>query len=461
MEVKSIEKREKSTAAITVEVSPEEFEKAIDEVYKKNKNSITIPGFRKGKAPRRIIERMYGDAIFYEEAINNIIPDAYSFAVKEKELKVAAYPSVEDADVSDDKTLTLKIVASLYPEVELGQYKGIEAPRKEVKVDPEEVDIRIEALRNRNSRIVTCEREAKFGDIVVIDYEGFVDGVAFEGGKGENHSLEIGSNSFIPGFESQCIGLKAGEEKDINVTFPEIYHAEHLQGKQAVFKIKVHEVKEKLLPELDDEFVKDVSEYDTLEELKKSIYDEISQSKSEAVKNDFLDKILAQVVENAKVELPDAMIDERTQQMIQDYAGRLRNQGMDLNSYLDLFQMDPAHFESTTRNTAEKQLKSELALRKIAEIENLQVTEEDKQEEYERLAKAYGVDAESIKTFFDEEVFNDSMLLTKAADFLIENAVALPEPEEEAEEAEDIVEEKSEDKAAEADNTENSEKTEE
>jgi trigger factor len=404
---------------------------------------------------------MYGDAIFYEEAINNIIPDAYSFAVKEKELKVAAYPSVEDADVSDDKTLTLKIVASLYPEVELGQYKGIEAPRKEVKVDPEEVDIRIEALRNRNSRIVTCEREAKFGDIVVIDYEGFVDGVAFEGGKGENHSLEIGSNSFIPGFESQCIGLKAGEEKDINVTFPEIYHAEHLQGKQAVFKIKVHEVKEKLLPELDDEFVKDVSEYDTLEELKKSIYDEISQSKSEAVKNDFLDKILAQVVENAKVELPDAMIDERTQQMIQDYAGRLRNQGMDLNSYLDLFQMDPAHFESTTRNTAEKQLKSELALRKIAEIENLQVTEEDKQEEYERLAKAYGVDAESIKTFFDEEVFNDSMLLTKAADFLIENAVALPEPEEEAEEAEDIVEEKSEDKAAEADNTENSEKTEE
>ena len=353
MEVKSIEKREKSTAAITVEVSPEEFEKAIDEVYKKNKNSITIPGFRKGKAPRRIIERMYGDAIFYEEAINNIIPDAYSFAVKEKELKVAAYPSVEDADVSDDKTLTLKIVASLYPEVELGQYKGIEAPRKEVKVDPEEVDIRIEALRNRNSRIVTCEREAKFGDIVVIDYEGFVDGVAFEGGKGENHSLEIGSNSFIPGFESQCIGLKAGEEKDINVTFPEIYHAEHLQGKQAVFKIKVHEVKEKLLPELDDEFVKDVSEYDTLEELKKSIYDEISQSKSEAVKNDFLDKILAQVVENAKVELPDAMIDERTQQMIQDYAGRLRNQGMDLNSYLDLFQMDPAHFESTTRNTAE------------------------------------------------------------------------------------------------------------
>jgi trigger factor len=437
MEVKSIEKREKSTAAITVEVSPEEFEKAIDEVYKKNKNSITIPGFRKGKAPRRIIERMYGDAIFYEEAINNIIPDAYSFA------------------------LTLKIVASLYPEVELGQYKGIEAPRKEVKVDPEEVDIRIEALRNRNSRIVTCEREAKFGDIVVIDYEGFVDGVAFEGGKGENHSLEIGSNSFIPGFESQCIGLKAGEEKDINVTFPEIYHAEHLQGKQAVFKIKVHEVKEKLLPELDDEFVKDVSEYDTLEELKKSIYDEISQSKSEAVKNDFLDKILAQVVENAKVELPDAMIDERTQQMIQDYAGRLRNQGMDLNSYLDLFQMDPAHFESTTRNTAEKQLKSELALRKIAEIENLQVTEEDKQEEYERLAKAYGVDAESIKTFFDEEVFNDSMLLTKAADFLIENAVALPEPEEEAEEAEDIVEEKSEDKAAEADNTENSEKTEE
>lgn len=459
MEVKSIEKREKSTAAITIEVSREEFDKAVNEVYKKNKNSITIPGFRRGKAPRKIIESMYGEAVFYQEAINDIIPEAYSFAVKEKELKVTAYPSVEDADIGEDKTLTLKIIASLYPEVELGEYKGIEAPKKEVEVDPREVDARIESLRNRNSRLVTCDRESKFGDTVVIDYEGFIDGVAFEGGKGENHSLELGSNSFIPGFESQCTGLKAGEEKEISVTFPENYHAEHVKGKQAVFKIKVHEVKEKILPELDDEFAKDVSEYDTLEELKKSIYDEISQSKSEAVRNDFLDKLLAKVVEDMKVELPDAMIEERTEKMIRDYATRLKNQGMDLDMYLDLFKMDRAHFENTTRQTAEKQLKSELALRKIAEIENIQVTEEDKQEEYERLAKYYGVDAESIKTFFDEEVFNDSMLLTKAADFIIDNAVALPEPEEEK--AEDAGEEKPGENVAEAEKPEAGEKTEE
>jgi trigger factor len=431
MEVKNVEKREKNTAAITIEVSREEFDKALNEAYKKNRNSIMVPGFRKGKAPRKIVEGMYGESVFYEEAMNSIIPDAYFYAIKEKELKVVANPSVENADVTDDKGLNLTIIAVLYPEITLAAYKGIEAVRKEVRVDPYEIDAEIEALRNRNSSMVTADRPAKFGDIVVIDYEGFLDGVPLEGGKGEQHSLEIGSNSFIPGFETQCIGAAAGEEREINVTFPENYNAEELKGKAAVFKIKVHEVKEKLLPELDDEFAKDVSEFDTLAEYRQSIQDSIQKRKSDAVRNDFLEALLNQIVETMTVELPDAMVDERTNKMVQDYAQRLSNQGMNLEMYLELFKIDRATFENSTRISAEKQLKSELALMKIAELEDIKVTQEDKDAEYEKLAKMYGVDAESVKTFFDEEVLAESVLMTKTADFVIEHAVALPEPEEE------------------------------
>jgi trigger factor len=442
MEVKSVEKREKSTAAITIGISREEFDKALNEAYKKNKNSIMVPGFRKGKAPRKIIEGMYGESIFYEEAINGIIPDAFLYAIKEKELKVVAYPTIENADVTDDKCLNLIIVAPLYPEVELAQYKGVEAVRKEIKVEPYEVDAEIEVLRNRNSSLVTADREAKFGDVVIIDYEGFIDGVPFEGGKGENQSLEIGSNSFIPGFETQCIGAKAGEERDINVTFPENYGNEELKGKAAVFKIKVHEVREKILPELDDEFAKDVSEFDTLEEYRQSIQNNIMNRKTEAVRNEFLEALLEKIVDGMTAELPDAMIEERTERIIKDYAQRLSGQGMNLDMYLEMFKIDRETFENSTRITAEKQLKNELALLKVAELEGIEVTQEDKDAEYEKLAKTYGVDAESVKTFFDEEAFTESVLITKTADFIIEHAVPLPEPakeektEPEAEQAE-------------------------
>jgi trigger factor len=397
---------------------------------------------------------MYGESIFYEEAINDIIPDAYVFAIKEKELKVVAQPMIENADVTDDKSLSLVIVAALYPEVTLGEYKGIEAVRNEIIVDAYEVDAEIEALRNRNSSLVTCDREAKYGDIVVIDYEGFLDGVPFEGGKGEKHSLEIGSNSFIPGFETQCIGAKADEEREINVVFPENYNAEELRGKAAVFKIKVHEVREKLLPELDDEFAKDVSEYDTLEEYRQSIHDNILNRKTEAVKNDFLDAVLSKIVDNMTVELPDAMVGERTERMISDYAQRLSNQGMSLDMYLELFKIEPATFENSTRITAERQLKSELALMKISELEGIEVTQEDKEAEYEKLAKTYGVDAESVKTFFDEEVLAESILMNKTADFVIENAVPMPEPEEEAPEQEPSGEGNSEPETDEAETNE-------
>lgn len=431
MEVKNLEKRENSAVAVTVTVSPEEFEKALTAAYKKNKNSIYIPGFRKGKAPRTIIEKMYGEGVFYDDAINELAPEAYYFAVKEKELKVVAAPSLENANVTDDKALELTIITVVYPEVTLGQYKGLEAVRKEVKVEDYEINAEIDTLRNRNSSIETVEREAKFGDTVVIDYEGFNEGVAFDGGKGEGYSLEIGSNTFIPGFEVQLIGAKAGDDVEVNVTFPTEYHSAELAGKPAVFKVKVHEVKEKILPELDDEFAKDVSEFDTLEEYKKSIYDKLYEKKSKESRDAFLDLLLAQIEENMQADINDAMIDERVDRVVEDYAQRIESQGMPFEQYLKMFGMTLEQFKAQSRPGAEKQIKSELALSKIAELENITVTDEDKDKEYQKMADMYHVELESVKEFFDAEVLTDSILMTKAADFVIENAVALPETKEE------------------------------
>ena len=431
MEVKSIEKKEKNSADITVSVSPEEFEAALVKVFNKNKKSIQIPGFRKGKAPRKIVEAMYGESVFHEDAINEVAPDAYFFAIKEKELKVVANPSIEDAKVEDDKSLTLRFNAILYPEVELGEYKGLKAVRKEAKVDPAEIDMEIDQLRNRNATVQTAERPAKFGDTVVIDYEGFIDGVPFEGGKGEKHSLEIGSNSFIPGFEIQLIGASAGDDTEVNVTFPEDYHAEELKGKPAVFKCHVHEVKEKILPEADDEFAKDVSEFDTLEDFRKNIEARLLKQKEDRTRDEFLDLLLAQVVDGMKVDLNDAMVDQRAQQMVQDMAQRVTNQGLSFDTYLGWMGTNLADFTKSQRANAEKTIRQELALSKIAELEGITVEEADREAQLQKLADQYGVDVDSIKTFMDTEMMEDGILYTKAADFLIANAVALPAPAEE------------------------------
>ena len=431
MEVKSIEKKEKNSADITVSVSPEEFEAALVKVFNKNKKSIQIPGFRKGKAPRKIVEAMYGESVFHEDAINEVAPDAYFFAIKEKELKVVANPSIEDAKVEDDKSLTLRFNAILYPEVELGEYKGLKAVRKEAKVDPAEIDMEIDQLRNRNATVQTAERPAKFGDTVVIDYEGFIDGVPFEGGKGEKHSLEIGSNSFIPGFEIQLIGASAGDDTEVNVTFPEDYLAEELKGKPAVFKCHVHEVKEKILPEADDEFAKDVSEFDTLEDFRKNIEARLLKQKEDRTRDEFLDLLLAQVVDGMKVDLNDAMVDQRAQQMVQDMAQRVTNQGLSFDTYLGWMGTNLADFTKSQRANAEKTIRQELALSKIAELEGITVEEADREAQLQKLADQYGVDVDSIKTFMDTEMMEDGILYTKAADFLIANAVALPAPAEE------------------------------
>ena len=448
MEVTNVEKREKSIAAVTVVVSPEEFDEAVNSVYKKNRGSIMVPGFRKGKAPRKIIEGMYGKGVFHEDAINEIAPQAYAQAVKEKELKVVASPSLEAADVGEDNSLTLVIDCVLYPEITLKKYKGLEAVRKGAKVEDYQIDAEIERLRQRNASLVTTENEAKYGDTVVIDYEGFVDGVPFEGGKGENHSLEIGSNSFIPGFEVQCIGAKAGSDIEVNVTFPEEYHAKELAGKPAVFKVHVHEVKEKILPELDDEFAKDVSEFDTLEEYKANIRKTLEENAENSSRDEFLDKILEQITAEMEGEIPEAYIDERTQEQIEQFAQRLQQQGIGLDMYIKMFNIPREEFVANMRKTAEKQLREELVLTKIADLENIRVAEEDKDAEYEKLAKQYGVELDSVKTFFDVDLFESSLRVMKAANFLVDNSVALPEPEEKPEEkAEEKTEEKAEDKA--------------
>ena len=428
MEVKNVEKKEKNSALITVSVSPEEFEAAVVKVFNRNRKNIQIPGFRKGKAPRKIVEAMYGEGVFHEEAINDLAPEAYYFAVKEKELKVVASPSIENAKVEEDKSLTLEINAVLYPEVELGEYKGLSAVRKEAKVDPAEVDMEIDQLRNRNATIQTAERPAKFGDTVVLDYEGFIDGVPFEGGKDEKHSLEIGSNSFIPGFEIQLIGVSAGEDTEVNVTFPEDYHAEELKGKPAVFKCHVHEVKEKLLPEADDEFAKDVSEFDTMAEYRKSIEEKLLKQKENQTRDAFLDLLLTQVTDGMKVDLNDAMVNERAQQMVQDMAQRIQNQGISFEQYLSWMGTNAEDFTKMQLQNAEKTIRQELALAKIAQLEGLTVTDEDKEAELKKAADQYGVDVDTVKNFMDTEMFTDGILYNKAADFLIANATALPEP---------------------------------
>ncbi|MGI5985318.1 MAG: trigger factor, partial [Oscillospiraceae bacterium] len=315
MIVKNVEKKESNNISFQVEVDKSEFEDAVNSAYLKNKKKITVPGFRKGKAPRMVIEGMYGANVFYDDAIEEISPKAFEYAVKEENLKTVGRPNITDADVNDDKALTLSFETALYPEVTLGQYKGIEAPRQEINITDADVDAYIEEIRKRNGRQVTVDRAAKLGDIAVIDYDGYLDGEQFDGGKAEGTRLELGSGQFVPGFEEQVVGMKAGEEKDIDITFPENYH-EGLAGKAVVFKVKVHEVIETELPAVDDEFAKDVSEFDNLPEYKKAIMEQLIASRTQVVDEDFGYNVMQKAVENMTCDVPEAMIEERMSVMI-------------------------------------------------------------------------------------------------------------------------------------------------
>ncbi len=422
MNVKNAEKKEKNVVEVVVEFDAAEFDAAINDAYRKNKNSIAIPGFRKGKAPRKIIENMYGASIFYEDALGELYPKGYSYAVEQENLRTVGQPSVKDMNVGDDKTVSVTYAISLYPEVTMGEYKGVSAVKPSTRVNASEVDKEIESVRQRNARIQPAERAAKKDDIANIDFEGFLDGTPFDGGKGEGQDLTLGSGMFVPGFEEQVIGMKAGEEKDINVTFPEDYTPE-LAGKAVVFKVKVNEVKEKLLPELDDEFAKDVSEFDTFDEYRASVKEKLSENKKNQAKTDFQKAVMDKVIDGMQCEVPDAMVDEQIDSTIQQHDYNLAAQGLSFAQYLKMMGMEMSTFRASMRDSAEKQIKMDLALEKISELENITPSDEDIEAEYKKIAESYDMDVEEIKKGISVESVSAELKREKAAALVYDSAV--------------------------------------
>lgn len=433
MNVKSCENQEKSTVALTVEVSADEFEAAIVKAYQKMRKKINVAGFRPGKAPRKIIEGMYGAEVFYDEAVNIAMPDAYEAAVSEKELRVVGYPQVElEGEIGKDG-FTFKAVVPVYPEVKLGEYKGLKAPKAAAKATAEDVDARLKELADRNTRLVSVDRAVQNGDTAVIDFEGFMDGVPFDGGKGENHPLEIGSGSFVPGFEEQLIGMITGEEKDIDVTFPEDYHAE-LAGKAVVFKVKVNEIKEKDVPAMDDEFAKDVSEFDTLDELKADIEKKIVEEHEKAAQQAFEDSLMQQVAENITAEVPDAMVETQARRFLDNFKTQIAQQGIPFDQYLQMTGMDEAKILEDAKEPALRQVRLDLALAAIIKEEKIEATDEDVEAEYKKLAEKYGMDVDNVKKYLSADQMKDQFCTDKAIAVVTGSAIATePEEIEEAE----------------------------
>ena len=441
MTVKSCEKLEKSRVSLTIEASAEEFEAAVNKAYLKMRGKINVPGFRVGKAPRKIIEKMYGEEVFYEEAVNIILPDAYEDAVKEQKLDVVGYPEVELESCTKDGVV-FKCTVAVYPEVKLGQYKGLEAPKAEVKVAAADVNARLKEMADRNSRLVSVERAVKKGDTADIDFEGFDNGVAFDGGKGENFDLEIGSGSFVPGFEEQLIGMKAGEEKDIDITFPENY-APELAGKPVVFHVKVNEVKVKEVPAVDDEFAKDVSEFDTLKELKADIKKKMTAERTEAAQRAFEDVLMAKVAEGVEAEIPHEMVELQAERMMEQFKQQLAAQGIPFDQYLQMTGTTEADFRKQADGPAAEQVKMDLAVEAIVKAEGLEATDEDVENELKNVAEKYGMDLETVKKYLRPEDVKEQVIREKAVKVVADSAVAVAPAEEKAElEAEGEVVEK-------------------
>lgn len=399
------------------------FDAEIEKVYRKNAPKMNIPGFRRGKAPRHIIEKMYGSAVFYDEALDNLLPEAYEKALGETKLDAVSRPELDIVSI-DDNGVCLKAAVWVRPEVEISEYKGLSVDREAVNVAEEDILKEIDLTRERNARMLTVEdRAAADGDTAVIDFEGFVDGVAFEGGKGENYSLRLGSGSFIPGFEDQVIGHKPGEEFDINVTFPEEYGAENLAGKAAVFKIKLHEIKVKELPELDDEFVKDVSEFNTVDEYKEDVKKHLTERREAQEDNKVENALIKALLENTTVDIPQCMIDNEIDGYVRDYEYRLRSQGGNLDMYFKYTGMTMEQLRENFKADAEKQVKTRLALGKVAKAEKLKALKKDLDAEYKKIASGYNVDVETVKTSIPAESISEDIVLRKAVDFIKENAV--------------------------------------
>lgn len=447
MTVKSCEKLEKSRVALTIETSAEEFEAAVNKAYLKMRGKINVPGFRVGKAPRKIIEKMYGAEVFYEEAVNIILPDAYEAAVKEQELEVVGYPQVELESCTKDGVV-FKCTVAVYPEVKLGQYKGLEAPKAEVKVVAADVNARLKEMADRNSRLVSVERAVKKGDTADIDFEGFDNGVAFDGGKGENFDLEIGSGSFVPGFEDQLIGMKAGEEKDIDITFPENYTPE-LAGKPVVFHVKVNEVKEKQVPAIDNEFAKDVSEFDTLKDLKADIKKKLTAERTESAQRAFEDVLMAKVAEGIEADIPEEMVELQAERMMEQFKQQLASQGIPFDQYLKMTNTAEADFRKQAQGPAADQVKMDLAVEAIIKAEGLEASDEDVENEMKSVAEKYGMDLDTVKKYLRPEDVKEQVIREKVVKLVADSAVAVAPAEEKAElEAEgEVVEKKAAKKA--------------
>ena len=435
MSVKSCEKLEKSKVVLTIEVGAEAFEAAVNKAYLKMRGKMQIPGFRPGKAPRKMIEKLYGVEIFYEEAVNIVLPDAYESAVKEQALDVVGYPDVELVECGAEG-VTFKATVSVYPEVKLGQYKGLEAPKAEVKVMAADVNARLKEMAERNSRLQSVERAVKKGDTATIDFEGFDNGVAFDGGKGENFDLEIGSGSFVPGFEEQLIGMKAGEEKDIDITFPENYTPE-LAGKPVVFHVKVNEVKVKEVPAIDDEFAKDVSEFDTLKELKADLKKKITAERKEAAQHAFEDALMKKVADGIECEIPQEMIDLQADRMLDGFKQQMASQGIPFEQYLQMTGSTEAEFKAQAYGPAAEQVKMDLAVEAIIKAEGLEASEEEIEAEIKNVSDKYGMDLETVKKFLPADQVAEQVIREKVIKLVADSAVAVAPVEEKEEKADE------------------------
>ena len=431
MNIKSNEKTENSAYELVIEVGATEFQSALDKVYNRQKNRINVPGFRKGKAPRKMVEKMYGAEIFYDDAISLTYPDAYEAALKETGLKPVAYPKLEVQEASANG-FTFKATVTVKPEASVKDYMGLPVARPGVEVTDADIEAELKPYIDRASRLVSVDREAQKGDTAVIDFEGFKDGEPFQGGKGENYSLELGSGSFVPGFEEQVIGMKAGDEKDLDITFPESYTPE-LAGAAVVFKVKVHEVKEKQTPEVDDEFAKDVSEFDTLDEFRKDLGEKLKTRRQDQADRDFETAVLDALLEKLECEVPEAMVDYRADKMLEDYSHHIQSQGIGFENYLQMMGMTMDDMRAQSRTAADRAVRSDLALEAIVAAENIEVTDAEVDEEVAKMAEQYKMETDKVRELLSLEDLRMDLSMRKALE-LIKGAVK--EPDKEAEKAE-------------------------
>ena len=420
-----VEKLENSMAKLTIEVDASELEKAIEKAYHKNKNKISVPGFRKGKVPRQMIEKMYGKEVFYEDAANELIPNAYSKAYDECGEEIVSSPEIDVVQIEAGKPFIFTATVALKPEIKLGKYKGVKVAKVDTAVTDDEVMAVIEKERENSARSISVERPVKDKDETVIDFEGFVDGVAFEGGKGENYPLTIGSGAFIPGFEEQLIGAEIGKEVEVKVTFPEDYQADDLKGKEAVFKCTVKEVKEKELPELDDEFASEVSEYDTFDEYKAATVKNLEEKKAEDAKNKKEDEVIEAIIKASEIEIPAAMLDTQKRQMIQDFAQNIQQSGLSMEQYFQFTGLTAEKLMEQVEPNAKKRIESRLVLEGVVKAENIEASEEDFNKELERMAENYHMELDKIKEMMDDnskKQIMEDLAIQKAVEFVVENA---------------------------------------